>query len=62
MEKITTYSIKPNNGKIVGGIFNSMPEVFKELKRLSISTDDVRIESVTRNVKMKKTWIYLGIG
>jgi hypothetical protein len=52
--QITHYSIVPKNGKIVPGLFNSMQEAFREVKRLGFELKDVEYRSVIENVKIKK--------
>jgi hypothetical protein len=48
--QITHHSIHPKNGKIVPGLFNSMQEAFREVKRLGFGLTDV----VIQDVKIKK--------
>jgi hypothetical protein len=52
--QITHYSIHPKNGKIVPGLFNSMQEAFREVKRLGFGVQDVEYRSVIENIKIKK--------
>ena len=52
--QITHYSIVPKNGKIVPGLFNSMQEAFREVKRLGFELKDVEYRSIIENVKIKK--------
>ena len=51
--QITHYSIVPKNGKIVPGLFNSMQEAFREVKRLGFELKDVEYRSIIENVKIK---------
>jgi hypothetical protein len=53
--QITQFSILPKNGKIVPGLFNSMQEAVREVKRLGFGISDVEYRSVVENVKIKKT-------
>lgn len=52
--QITHYSIVPKNGKIVPGLFNSMQEAFREVKRLGFELKDVEYKSIIENIKIKK--------
>jgi hypothetical protein len=52
--QITHYSIHPKNGKIVPGLFNSMQEAFREVKRLGFGVQDVEYRSVIEHIKIKK--------
>jgi hypothetical protein len=52
--QITHYSIHPKNGKIVPGLFNSMQDAFREVKRLGFGINDVEYKPVIENVKIKK--------
>jgi hypothetical protein len=52
--QITHYSIVPKNGKIIPGLFNSMQEAFREVKRLGFELKDVEYKSIIENVKIKK--------
>ena len=52
--QITHYSIVPKNGKIVPGLFNSMQEAFREVKRVGFELKDVEYRSIIENVKIKK--------
>jgi|LakMenEpi03Aug12_release.lakeMendotaPanAssembly.Ray.scaffolds.fasta_scaffold281105_2 hypothetical protein len=52
--QITHYSIHPKNGKIVPGLFNSMQEAFREVKRLGFGLKDVEYKPVIENIKIKK--------
>jgi hypothetical protein len=52
--QITHYSIHPKNGKIVPGLFNSMQEAVREVKRLGLGINEIEIRSVNETVKIKK--------
>jgi hypothetical protein len=59
--QITHYSIHPKNGKIVPGLFNSMQEAFREVKRLGFDVTDVDYRSIVKNVKLPKSKVRMDV-
>ena len=57
----THYSIHPKNGKIVSGLFNSMQEAVREVKRLGFGINEVEYRSIIQNVKLPKSKVRMDV-